>query len=90
MNLLENEDLAWERIEKAVTGEDVVVCYDMSLKEFKHSGVHNLFKVLFYLFFFLTTRVYFINHNFLITCRQCQSSSLCLGRLQKWTRRGFF
>ena len=36
MNLLENEDIAWERFQKAVTNEDVVVCYDMSLKEFEH------------------------------------------------------
>ena len=42
MNLLENEDLAWERFEKAVTGEDVAACYDMSLKEFEHSSVHDL------------------------------------------------
>ena len=45
MNLLENEDLAWERFEKAVTSEDVAMCYDMSLKEFEHSNVHDLFKV---------------------------------------------
>ena len=47
MNLLENE-----RFEKAVTGEDAAVCYDKSLKEFEHSGVHDLFKVLFYLTLF--------------------------------------
>ena len=45
MNLLENEFLTWERFEKAMTGEDVVACYDMSLKEFEHSSVHDLFKV---------------------------------------------
>ena len=45
MNLLENEDLA-------ITGEEVTACYDMSLKEFEHSGVHDLFKVLFYLTLF--------------------------------------
>ena len=45
MNLLENEDLAWERFEKAVTSEDMAMCYDMSLKEFEHSVVHDLFKV---------------------------------------------
>ena len=28
-----------------MTNEDVAVCYDMSLKDFKHSGVHDLFKV---------------------------------------------
>ncbi|XP_075659323.1 uncharacterized protein LOC142629251 [Castanea sativa] len=45
-NLLENEDLAWERFQEAVKGEDVAACYDMSLKEFEHSGVHDLFKAM--------------------------------------------
>ena len=45
MNLVENEDLAWERFQKAMTDEDVATCYDMSLKEFEHSTVHDLFKV---------------------------------------------
>ena len=30
-NLLESEDLAWERFEKVMTGKDEAVCYDMSL-----------------------------------------------------------
>ena len=45
MNLVENEDLAWEHFQKAVTDEDMAACYDTSLKEFKHSAVHDLFKV---------------------------------------------
>ena len=45
MNLVENEDLAWERFEKVVSDEDIAACYDMSLKDFEHSGVHDLFKV---------------------------------------------
>ena len=45
MNLRENEDLAWERYQQVVTKEDIVVCYDMSVKEFEHSIVHDLFKV---------------------------------------------
>ncbi|XP_065635170.1 uncharacterized protein LOC136069947 [Quercus suber] len=43
-NIIENEDLAWERFKKAVTDEDINACYDMSLKDFEHSGVHDLFK----------------------------------------------
>ena len=46
MNLLENEDLAWERFEKAIICEDMAACYDMTLKEFEHSRVHDLFKVI--------------------------------------------
>ena len=44
-NIIENENLAWERFQKAVTDEDINICYDMSLKDFEHSGVHDLFKV---------------------------------------------
>ena len=51
MNLLENEDLAWERFKKVVTNEDVVAYYDMSLKEFEYSVVHDLFKVCYFILF---------------------------------------
>ena len=45
-NIIENESLAWEHFQKAVTDEDINVCYDMSLKDFEHSDVHDLFKVM--------------------------------------------
>ena len=44
-HLLRNEDLAWERFTTAVTDVDVTACYNMSLKDFEHSSVHDLFKV---------------------------------------------
>ena len=44
-HLLGNEDLAWERFTTAVTEADVSACYNMSLKDFEHSGVYDLFKV---------------------------------------------
>ena len=44
-HFLGNEDLAWERFLTAVTDVDVDACYNMSLKDFEHSGVHDLFKV---------------------------------------------
>ena len=55
--LIENEDLAWGRFETAITDTNVAVCYNMSLRDFEHSGVHDLFKVcklfpLFYFYFF--------------------------------------
>ena len=52
-NLIENEDLAWERFKKVVIDRDLLVCYGMSLKDFEHSGVHYLFKVCELFFFFL-------------------------------------
>ena len=51
-HLIGNEDLAWERFGMAVTDADVTACYNMSLKDFEHSGVHDLFKVCTLLFFF--------------------------------------
>ena len=33
-NIIENENLAWEHFQKAITDEDINVCYDMSLKGF--------------------------------------------------------
>ena len=46
-HLLGNEDLAWERFSTVVTDVDVGACYNISLKDFEHSGVHDLFKVSF-------------------------------------------
>ena len=55
MNLFENKDLAWERFQKVVTDEDMAVCYDMSLKEFEHFVVHDLFMVCFLYFVFISS-----------------------------------
>ena len=44
-HLLGNEDLAWERFTTVVTNVDVSACYNMSLRDFEHSGIHDLFKV---------------------------------------------
>ena len=62
-NLIGNEDLAWERFGMVVTDVDVAACYNMSLKDFEHFGVHDLFKVcklflLSFLFFFLFLGMY--------------------------------
>ena len=44
-HLLGNEDLAWERSTTAVTDADVSTYYNMSLRDFEHSSVHDLFRV---------------------------------------------
>ena len=44
-NLIGNEDLAWERFGMAMIDAEVTACYNMSLKDFKHSVIHDLFKV---------------------------------------------
>ena len=49
-HLSRNEDLAWERFLTAVTDVDVGACYNMSLKDFEHSSVHDLFKVSLYIY----------------------------------------
>ena len=75
MNLLKNKDLAWERFEKSVTGKDMAAYYDMSLKEFEHSSVYDLFKVItftsscpMYMYIYILTKLF--NH----LCRPCPSS----------------
>ena len=44
-NIVENVDLAWQRFQEAVKDEDIHACYDMSFKDFEHSGVHDLFNL---------------------------------------------
>ena len=57
-NIIENEDLAWELFQKAFTNEDLNTCYDMSLKDFEHSGVHDLFKACNHIFFLVFAKKY--------------------------------
>ena len=82
-NIIENEDLAWERFQRAVLDEDINVCYDMSLKDFEHSGVHDLFKVSNFIFFLMSLPIYIFSSNlhlislfpflFFIFFRLCQN-----------------
>ena len=64
MNIIENENLVWERFQKAVTNEDINVCYDMSLKDFEHSGVHDLFKVFVFCLVFKYIYIYIYIYYF--------------------------
>ena len=57
-NIIENEDLAWKRFQKAFLDEDINVCYDMPLMDFEHSGVHDLFKVSDFIFFLVFVNIY--------------------------------
>ena len=59
-HLLGNEDLAWERFTMAVTDTDVSACYNMSLKDFEHSGVHDLFKVSIYIYIYIYIFFFYI------------------------------
>lgn len=43
---IRSEALAWDKLKMVVKEEDVTACYDMSIKEFECSTVHDLFKVL--------------------------------------------
>ena len=83
MNLIENEDLAREHFEKAVANKDIATCYDMSLKDFEHSDVHDLFKVCNFICLVFVTLYFFLsNCHFchLPFYRQCQNSLRRLGR----------
>ena len=94
MNLIENEDLAWERFQKAMTDEDVAACYDMSLKNFEHFGVHDFFKVCDFTFalfchftLFSSNKLFYFIYLFIyFYFRQCQSSSQHPSRPPRWIR----
>ena len=44
-NLVLDESYAWMTFKGIVTDREVNECYNMSVKEFERSGVHDLFKV---------------------------------------------
>ena len=44
-NLVLDESYAWRTFKGIVTDNEVNECYNMSVKEFEHSGIHELFKV---------------------------------------------
>ena len=44
-NLVLDESYAWRTFKGIVTDNEVNECYNMSVKEFERSGIHNLFKV---------------------------------------------
>ena len=46
-NLVLDENYAWRTIKGIVTNNEVNECYNMSVKEFERSGIHDLFKVSF-------------------------------------------
>ena len=45
MTFLRSEGLPWDKFKQVVTDKDIAICYDMSVKEFERSTVHDLFKV---------------------------------------------
>ena len=44
-NLVLDEDYAWKTFKGVITDKEVSACYDMSVKDFECSAIHNLFKV---------------------------------------------
>ena len=71
-NLVLDESYAWRTFKGIVTDCEVNECYNMSVKEFERSGVHDLFKIFFFMkFFFFMNRMF---NSFSSICRLCQSS----------------
>ena len=48
-NLVLDEIYAWRTFKGIITDNEVNECYNMSVKEFECSGIHDLFKVVFHL-----------------------------------------
>ena len=47
-NLVLDESYAWKTFKGIITDNEVNECYNMSVKEFERSGIHDLFKVVFH------------------------------------------
>lgn len=45
--LLRSKALAWNKFKTVLKEDDVMACYDMSVKEFEHTTIHDLFKEFF-------------------------------------------
>ena len=76
---LRSEALAKNRFKIVVKQEDVMACYDMSIKEFERSIIHDLFKV----FFFIHSNSYILLLSYILTFysyRSCLSLWRCPGR----------
>ena len=52
-NLVLGESYTWRTFKGIVTEHEVNECYNMSVKEFERSGIHDLFKVVFHSSLFL-------------------------------------
>ena len=44
-NLVLDEDYAWKMFKGIIIDKEVSACYDMPVKDFEHSAIHDLFKV---------------------------------------------
>ena len=44
-NLVLDESYAWRTFKGIITNNEVNSCYNMSVKDFEHSAIHDLFKV---------------------------------------------
>ena len=47
-NLVLDESYAWKTFKGIITDNEVNECYNMSVKEFEHFSIHDLFKVVFH------------------------------------------
>ena len=76
-NLILDEGYAWRTFKGIVIEHEVNECYNMSVKEFERSGIHDLFKVSlslvlaykFFFFFFLSR----MSNSPSSICRLCQN-----------------
>ena len=57
-NLMLDESYAWRMFKGIVTDNEVNECYNMSVKEFERSGIHDLFKVVFHLSLYVFIQIF--------------------------------
>ena len=87
-NLVLDKSYAWRTFKGIITDREVNECYNMSVKEFERSGIHDLFKVGLSLvlvkFFFFMNRMF---NSFSSICRLCQNSIQQLAKLRSSLQR---
>ena len=91
-NLALDENYAWRTFKEIITDHEVNECYNMSVREFERSGIHDLFKVVFcsslcvLCFFFFFFVFLYVNFHSSMN-RLCQNFTQQPTRLRSLLRR---
>ena len=86
-NLVLDEGYAWRTFKGIITDNEVNSCYNMSVKDFERSAIHDLFKVYKFHSLLFYSILYNISNFPSSKCRPCQSSTQRPPRLRSYVRR---
>ena len=87
-NLVLDEGYVWRTFKGIITDNEVNSCYNMSMKDFERSAIHDLFKVCKFHSLLLYSLILYNISNFPSSkCRPCQSSTRRPPRLRSYVSR---